>query len=78
MNRKREWLIEIRLMQDLTQQQVADFAGVDRSTYAQYESGRRNPHVATAKKIATKLKFDWTIFFASNCGIKQQRRKKTA
>lgn len=74
MNVKREWLINIRNIQDFTQQDVADAVGVERSTYAMYESGRRNPPVATAQRIATFLKFDWTIFFAKVCGTKLQKK----
>lgn len=71
---KREWLTNLRNLQGFTQQDIADAVGVDRSSYAMYESGRRNPHVATAKKIATILKFDWTIFFANECGNKLQNK----
>lgn len=75
MNDKREWLITMRNVQGFTQQDVANAAGVDRSSYAMYESGRRNPCVATAKKIATFLRFEWTIFFANECGMKLQNKK---
>jgi putative transcriptional regulator len=74
MSAKREWLINIRNIQDYTQQEVADSVGIDRSTYAMYESGRRNPPVATAQRIATFLKFDWTIFFAIKGGNKLQKK----
>ena len=72
MSAKREWLINLRNIQGFTQQEVADAVGIDRSTYAMYESGRRNPPVATAQRIATFLKFDWTIFFANISGNKLQ------
>lgn len=74
MKKKRDWLINLRNLQGFTQQEVADAAGVDRSSYAMYESGRRNPHVATAMKIATFLKFEWTIFFANECGNRLQNK----
>lgn len=74
MNTKREWLVQIRNIQDFTQLEVADAVGVDRSTYAMYESGRRNPPVATAQRIATFLKFDWTIFFVNKSGNKLQTK----
>lgn len=74
MNTKRDWLINLRIIQGFTQQQVADAVGIDRSSYAMYESGRRNPHPMTAKRIGEFLKCDWTIFFATNCGIKQQKK----
>lgn len=54
------WLIKYR--GDLTQQQVANKAGISRSYYAELESGNKNPGVQTAKKLSV-LRFDWTIFF---------------
>jgi transcriptional regulator with XRE-family HTH domain len=72
---RREWLKNIRVGLDLTQQEVAEAVGIERSTYAMYESGRRNPHVVTAQGIATFLKFEWTFFFTENSGMKQQNQK---
>jgi len=57
----RLWLIKYR--GDLTQQQVANKAGISRSYYAELESGNKNPGVETAKKLGGVLMFDWTIFF---------------
>ncbi len=62
----RDWLVEYR--SNRTQQEVADQAGITRSCYAHIEIGRRDPSIATAKKIARALGFDWTIFFTDNCG----------
>lgn len=72
---KREWLVNLRNVQGYTQQDVANAVGIERSSYAMYESGRRNPHVSTAQKIATFLKFDWTIFFEKKSGNKLQKKK---
>jgi len=47
----------------LTQQQLADLVGVDRTLISKIESGVSSPSVATAKKIAAVLGFDWTRFF---------------
>lgn len=69
---KRDWLITLRDQLDLTQKDVADKAGIPRSTYAQYEVGRRNPTVANAQRISDVLGIDWTIFFAQNGRVKRQ------
>jgi transcriptional regulator with XRE-family HTH domain len=74
MNAKREWLINFRKIQGFTQQDVANSVGIDRSTYAMYESGRRNPHVSKAQEIAAVLEFEWTIFFANSSGNRQQKK----
>lgn len=58
---KLDWLIDLRGR--LTQEQVAMLAGISRSAYANIESGKRNPSVSVAKKIASALKFDWKNFF---------------
>ena len=47
----------------LTQQQLADLVGVDRTLISKIESGVSSPSVATAKKIAAVLGFDWTRFY---------------
>lgn len=59
----RQWLKEKRTNQGFTQEDVAELAGVARTTYAMIEQGERDPSVSTAKKIAQTLNFKWTIFF---------------
>lgn len=59
----REWLKEIRETAGLTQEQVAEKAGMARATYGHIESGERGATVANAKKISYVLGFHWTIFF---------------
>lgn len=54
----------IREEKSITQQQLADKIGKDRSLIAKIESGVTSPSVETAKAIANELSFDWTIFFA--------------
>lgn len=72
MIQKRDWLIKLRIQQGLTHQNVADAAGIKRTTYTTIELGCRNPSVETAKKIADVLKFEWTIFFAQPCHMRKQ------
>lgn len=81
MANKREWLIKLRGQVGFTQQKVIDeakllneSADISRSTYAQYESGRRTPSVENAQLIAKVLGFEWTIFFANSSGVKPQRK----
>lgn len=59
----RKWLSELRKTQGFSQEHVASNVGIARSVYSRIESGERNPSVATAKKIANVLQFQWTIFF---------------
>lgn len=65
--KQRHWLIALR--KDRTQQEVADSAGITRSSYAHIETGRRDPSVATAKRIASALNFEWTLFFKDHCDV---------
>ncbi len=59
----REWLRVIRKDRNLKQQEVAESANISRQGYSFIETGERTPTVATAKKIAEVLGFDWTEFF---------------
>ncbi|EHF3563930.1 helix-turn-helix transcriptional regulator [Enterococcus faecalis] len=59
----REWLVDSRLKNKLTQEQVAERADIERSYYNMIERGKRRPSVEIAKKIANVLSIDWTIFF---------------
>lgn len=68
---ERKWLKDIRNSLGFTHQIIADDCGVTRAYYTQIENGIRNPSVAVAKKIAKKLKFNWTIFFKEKCNVKK-------
>lgn len=59
----RQWLKQKRQPAGLTQEKVADKAGIARTTYAMIEQGERDPSVQVAKKIAYVLNFKWTLFF---------------
>lgn len=59
---KREWLVHLRNTAGLTQKEVAEIVGIERSTYAKAELGYP-VSVPTAKHIADVLNFQWTAFF---------------
>ncbi|HCA72080.1 MAG TPA: transcriptional regulator [Ruminococcaceae bacterium] len=42
----------LRIKNGYTQQQISDFLGLDRSTYAYYETNRTTPPLSTLKKLA--------------------------
>ncbi len=58
-----DWLRETRVTAKLTQEELSGRVGIARGAYANIETGERHPSVATAKKIAAVLGFDWTKFF---------------
>lgn len=58
----RTWLIIAR--GNLTQEEVAHRTGITRQFYSMIENGERTPSVKVAKKIASALGIDWTLFFA--------------
>ncbi|RXT03921.1 helix-turn-helix domain-containing protein [Ammoniphilus sp. CFH 90114] len=60
---KRTWLIELRKSKQLTQEQVAASAYIDRGFYTQIETGTRNPSFHVAINIAKSLNFDPSLFF---------------
>ena len=47
-----ETLISLRKMHGMTQQQVADKAGLTRSALGMYETGKREPDLETLQQIA--------------------------
>lgn len=57
------WLKEKRLKKDMKHEEVASAAKIERAYYTMIESGDRTPSVEVAKKIASVLEFDWTLFF---------------
>lgn len=56
-------LREVREMKQMTQQNLADAIGKDRSLITKIENGDTLPSVETAKAIGRILEIDWTIFF---------------
>ncbi|MCY9197320.1 helix-turn-helix domain-containing protein [Bacillus atrophaeus] len=61
------WLRKKREDANLTQEQLAIKVGIARSTYGAIETGERNVRPHVAKKIASILDFDWTLFFEEEC-----------
>lgn len=53
----------IRRTAELSQQQLADLAGVCQTEVSKIERGERRPKPGTAKKIAAVLGFDWQKFY---------------
>lgn len=67
----REWLVKIRGKR--THQQIADLAGISRNYYTEIENGIKTPSVETAKKLASALGCNWTLFFDFDSREKQQK-----
>ena len=60
---ERHWLRQIREGKGYTQHQVGKFSGTSRHYISMIELGIRRPSVEVAKRIASVLGFDWTLFF---------------
>lgn len=74
---RRQWLIDLRKQLKMTQEEVANKAGIERSTYTKAENG--NPvSVPTAKKIANVLNCEWYLFFENDCDDKGQSKLTTS
>ena len=52
----------IRMEKGMTQQELADLVGLDRTTITKIENGA-TPSIDTAKRIAAVLGFNWTLFY---------------
>lgn len=76
MKTARTWLKEIRTQRNMTQNEVAHKAGIERAYYTMIEQGNRSPSVKVAKDIAEALGFDWTIFFENKCNETKQSDKQ--
>lgn len=70
---KRTSLLHARKNAGMTQQELADASGIQRSYYGLIETGQRNPTLRIATKIAAALDTDLEhvfpdeIFFANKC-----------
>lgn len=56
-------LKEYRTIKKMTQAQLADVCGCDRTMIGKIETGEVKPSVRLAKTIADVLGFDWTLFY---------------
>lgn len=54
-----ENLINLRKKENLTQQQVADYLNLDRSSYCNYENGKFEPTLSTLKKLCQLYNIDF-------------------
>lgn len=59
----RQWLIDIRNGQKLTQAAVAEKANISQPAFCDIERGVNDPKPETAMRIAEVLGFDWTRFY---------------
>ena len=59
----REWLIQAREAQGMTQGAVANAAGIAQPSYFEIEKGISTPRPETAMKIGAVLGFPWTRFY---------------
>lgn len=60
---KGENIQRIRKQRNLTQLQLSEKVGMDRSYLAQIESGKRKPSLATLERIAEQLNCSIKSFF---------------
>ena len=59
----REWLIEARKKNNLSQQKVAEAIHITQGAYSQYEHGICTPKPDKAKAIGALLGFPWFKFY---------------
>ncbi|NGQ93644.1 helix-turn-helix transcriptional regulator [Brevibacillus sp. SYP-B805] len=63
--KRNHWLVTEREKRKMTQERVAELAGIERSYYTKIENGTV-PSVKVAKRIANVFGIDWTRFFESD------------
>lgn len=56
-------LRDTRMLNDMTQEQLAHECGVERTTICMIETGNNKPSVDLAKKLGKVLNIEWTKFF---------------
>ncbi len=69
-------LKEIRIKKNMTQQELADKIGKDRSLIAKIENENTFPSIKTAKALGKVLGVSWTIFF-NNIGENNSHKFKS-
>lgn len=60
----RRWMVELREEKFGTQEELAKSVGISRNYVSELESGTKDPSVPMAKKLASVLGCDWTLFYA--------------
>jgi len=70
------WLRKYRKTKGLSQKEVAEKANITHQFYNYIENGLRRPSYEVAKKIASILDFDWTLFFEVNENASQPHNKR--
>lgn len=68
-----ERLREIRKLKRLTQQDIADYLHVNRSTYTYYETGKTQPSVQTIYKLAKLYKVSTDLLISGKKRAKRRR-----
>lgn len=61
-------LKDVREKKGMTQQNVADQAGLSRAAYTNIEIGKRKPSIETAMKIGSVLGFEWSKLYEKASG----------
>ena len=67
------WLKGFRDGTGMSQSAFAKKIGISQQYYNFIESGKRQPPIKTAKKIAGALGFDWRLFYEEGEGSEQRR-----
>lgn len=61
----------IRKANGFTQKQVADLLGIDRSTYAYYETGKSKPNIVVIDKLIKIFKVDYNVLLGTEESVEQ-------
>ena len=67
----RQWLVEIRSKQGLSQAEVAKRAKISQPSFCAIERGDSTPKPGTAMRIAEVLGCQWTEFYQDKEGTAQ-------
>lgn len=62
------FLKQLRIKAGLTQLELAEQCGCDRTMIVKIEKGEVKPGVDLAKRIGKVLDFDWTLFYEDKKG----------
>lgn len=62
-------LEKLRLANRLTQEQVADYLGIKRSAYANYEAGMREPSLDILEKAASLFGCELSLLFEEDSNV---------